>query len=128
MHERKYINIFIQTLCNELNVTKVNFLAKFNRCGFRIFLLQDWLIHQGKKSQFVLFYTHNRRDNSMMNTFPKGYYRYIKGNSLVHPGFELGTLCSFPTIITVTLQFSPSICIFIGAHRSGGRGITVIVI
>ena len=51
---------------------KVNSLAEFHRFEFRVFLLLDWLPHQGWRSQSALLFTHRWRENNWIHTFPKG--------------------------------------------------------
>ena len=63
--------------------TRSIFLVEFNRFEFRVFLLIDWLPHQGWRTQSVLLFAPSRRENNWIHTFPKGFSSMWNAISLV---------------------------------------------
>ena len=47
------------------------FLAEFNRFQLRVFLLEDWLPHQGWRTQYAQLFTYWWRENNWIRTCPK---------------------------------------------------------
>ena len=51
------LNVFINSSAS------VSLLTEFHRLEFRVFLFLDWLPNQGLRTQSVLLFTHNWREN-----------------------------------------------------------------
>ena len=69
--------------------------------------------HIKVKEPNLLYYSTLRwRKNNWIHTFPQVYKRYVRWK-LSRPGFELWSLCPFPTTKTVTLWTLPYIYIYI---------------
>ena len=79
------------------------FIFKFNGFEFRDFVLLDQLPYQGWRTQSALLFTQSWKENSWI-------FRIVLvlcEMKLPRPGFELGSLCSFPKTITIASQAPP---------------------
>ena len=77
------------------DMTQGQFLEEFNRFEFRGFLLLDYLLHQGWKTQSVLLFTNSWRDNNWIHTFPKGISAMWNAISLVQVWTRVATPISY---------------------------------